>query len=65
MADTTIVTPANGDSSMAVVVSVILIALLLIGGFVWYQNNGLPKAEEGATNINVTVPNPTTPQQSN
>ncbi|MDP2648789.1 MAG: hypothetical protein Q8P19_02715 [bacterium] len=62
MADTIVNTPATQDSGVAgwVVAFIILIAVIA-GGFVWLRYYGGAEApQEGTTNINVTVPSPTT-----
>lgn len=66
MPDTTIVTaPASGDTGASgIIISFVLVALALVGGAIWYQYFRTP-ATSDTTNIQVTVPNPVTPQQSN
>jgi len=65
MADTIINTPASNNDSGAAgwVVALIVILGVIVGGFFLYRHYGAYSAptQAGATNINVTVPNPTTP----
>lgn len=64
MSDTTVVTPASTDSGLSgLIVALVLVALVLAGGFMWYRYYGTGKAAPapaGTTNINVTVPTPAT-----
>ncbi len=68
MADTIVNTPSgSGDNGASgVVVALVLVALVVVGGFVWYRYYGGGKpASDGTTNINVTVPAPTTDTKTN
>ena len=63
MADTIVNTPASNDSGAAGwVVALVVIVAVAVAGFVWYRNTGAYQtpAQEGATNINVTIPAPVT-----
>ena len=61
MADTIVTnSPGTNDSGAAGwVVALIILVVVIVGGFLWYRNYGFPGA--GTTNINLTVPNPTIP----
>ena len=65
MADTIITnTPADRSDSGAAgwAVAVIILLVVVVGGFVWYRYYRVPAAAPaGQTNINVTIPNPATP----
>ena len=65
MAETTIVnTPARSDDGLAGVVgALIMLAVLVLVGMLWYRFYGNPvpaqtPAQNSGTNINVTVPAP-------
>ena len=67
MAETTIVnTPARSDDGLAGVVgALIVLAVLVLVGMLWYRFYGNPvpaqtPAQNSGTNINVTVPTPGT-----
>lgn len=66
MADT-IITPGSpredGSSSAVWAVALVVIVLLFVGAFIWFQRNGgmTPPAEQTGTNINVTLPPAPTP----
>ncbi|MES2135306.1 MAG: hypothetical protein V4449_03645 [Patescibacteria group bacterium] len=65
MADTIVNTPGNNNDggSAGWVVALVVIIALVVGGIVLYQNGFFSGGEKtpGTTNINVTVPNPVTP----
>lgn len=58
MADTIINTPdRTGDNSaLGLVVALIIVAAIIVAGFVWYRHGAPGAPNSGATNINVTVP---------
>ena len=62
MADTIITTPpASSDSGAGWAVAfVIILAVVLVGGFFVYKYRFAGGAPSGGTNINVTIPTPTT-----
>ncbi len=62
MADTIVNTPSSSeDSSAGWAVAVIILLIVVVGGFIWYRYYGAPQAATpDTTNINVTVPTPTT-----
>lgn len=59
MADTIVNTPASNNDSGAAgwFIAIIILLAVIAGGFYVYRN-GIGRAAPGATNINVTVPNP-------
>ncbi len=72
MADTIITntpTPSNGEGGGAGwVVALVIVIAIAVGGVLLYQNGFFkPSAPQpaGTTNINVTVPPPTTPPTTN
>lgn len=62
MADTIVNTPPSNDSGAAGwVVALIILIAVIVGGFMWYRYYGVPQASApDTTNINVTIPIPTT-----
>ena len=64
MADTIVTnSPGTNDSGAAGwVVALIVLVVVIVGGIVLYRHGTFgAAAPAGSTNINVTVPNPTTP----
>ena len=64
MPDTTIVnTPSRqDDSATGLVLSLVIIAAVIVGGFMWYRyyNESILPASDGNTTINLSVPGPVT-----
>ena len=63
MADTIVTnSPGSNDGSSGWAVALIVLIVVIVGGFVMYQKGmiGTPSSA-GTTNINVVVPNPITP----
>jgi hypothetical protein len=67
MADTIVTnSPAANDGGAAAgwIVALVIALAVIVGGFVLYRNGAFgaaAPAPAGSTNVNVTIPNPTTP----
>lgn len=61
MADTIITTPSQDNGAAGWAVAVITLLAVIVGGVVWYRYHGAEAApaQSPSTNINVSIPTPT------
>lgn len=59
MTETTIVNPPSNDTGAGWAVALVILIVVIVGGFFWYKTYGIPApAQNSGTNINVTIPTP-------
>lgn len=59
MADTIVNTPSSNDSGAGWAVAIIILLVVIVGGFLWFRTRGVPAAPaQPGANINVTIPTP-------